>query len=94
MTHQEILDTVVPILKKHGVFHASIFGSFARGEQRTDSDLDLRVDLPQGTTLFGLCRLENELESAVHLKVDVLDSGAKVHPIVLKNILKEEIPLF
>ena len=32
-------------LRAHGVMHAALFGSAARGEQRPDSDIDILVDL-------------------------------------------------
>jgi predicted nucleotidyltransferase len=40
------------ILKKHGVVSASMFGSYARGEARPDSDLDLLVKLEPNRNLF------------------------------------------
>jgi len=43
MIDKEILDKTIPILKSYGVVHASIFGSFARGEQGPDSDVDILI---------------------------------------------------
>jgi predicted nucleotidyltransferase len=41
------------ILRKHGVLHASIFGSYARGEARAESDLDVLVSYASGVSLYA-----------------------------------------
>lgn len=56
---------------KHGAVNPRVFGSVARGEDRDDSDLDLLVDRPPGTTLLDLGGLQFDLQEqlgiAVHL---------------------------
>jgi uncharacterized protein len=46
----------------HGVTNLRVFGSVARGTDRPDSDLDLLADLPPDMGLFGLGRVQAELE--------------------------------
>ena len=94
MISKDMVNKITPILKGHQVLRASIFGSFAMGTQRPDSDLDLRVQLPENGTLFDFVELKMELEEALGRKVDLISYGAKIHPVVLAGILKEEIPLF
>jgi predicted nucleotidyltransferase len=65
------------ILKKHGVVSASVFGSYARGEAREDSDLDLLVKLEDGRSLFDLGGLQYELEEVTKHGVDL---ATKLHP--------------
>lgn len=65
------------ILKKHGVISASLFGSYARGEANSNSDLDLLVDLQPSRNLFDLVDLQFELERITKRKVDV---ATKLHP--------------
>jgi predicted nucleotidyltransferase len=71
------LDELRRILKKHGVIAASVFGSFARGEAREESDLDLLVQVQPGISAFDLVDLQAELEGATHRKVDLT---TKLHP--------------
>jgi len=49
-----------------------VFGSVARGEDRPDSDVDLIADLPPGMSLFGLSRLQAELEAILGTRVDLV----------------------
>ena len=82
---------IVEVLKRNGIAHAGIFGSYARREQKEDSDIDILVELPKGTG-FGFARIEFELEDALGKKVDLLSYGA-IHPLLKKRILKEEIKI-
>jgi uncharacterized protein len=59
----------------HGVSGLRVFGSVARGEDRPDSDVDLVADLPAGMSLFGLTRLQAELEAIVGTRVDLVPAA-------------------
>jgi predicted nucleotidyltransferase len=68
----------------HGVRNLRVFGSVARGEDRPDSDVDLLVDLPPGLGLFGLGRVQDELEAILGTRVDLvpaqdLKPGVRAH---------------
>jgi predicted nucleotidyltransferase/DNA-binding XRE family transcriptional regulator len=56
----------------HGVTNLRVFGSVARGDERPDSDVDLLVDLPADTGLFGFGRLRADLERTLDARVDVV----------------------
>lgn len=83
---------VLPILKKAGVTHSSIFGSYAHGEQRDDSDIDMLVDVPRGTGLFSFINLKHKLEDALGKKVD-LTTYKSIHPRLRDRILREQLPI-
>jgi predicted nucleotidyltransferase len=62
-----------PRLKQdYPISELGIFGSYARGEQRSDSDLDVLVAFEQPVTLFELVRLENELTDELGVAVDLV----------------------
>ena len=94
MISQNIVNIIVPILKRRQVVRASVFGSFATGTNKPDSDLDLRIEFPEGKSYFDLIELEFELEAALGRKVDLVTYNTKLHPIVLEGIVKEKISLF
>ncbi len=97
MKIQEVKQTIIPILKKHGVIRASLFGSLVRGEMKKRSDIDILVELPKKITGFdyiGLrMDLQEDLEKALKKKVDVVEYDG-IKPALKKYILPEQIPIF
>ena len=59
----------------HGVTNLRVFGSVARGQDRPDSDVDLLADLPPGMSLFGLARLQADLEAILGSRVDLVPAA-------------------
>jgi len=53
-----------------------VFGSYARGEQKPGSDIDMLVRFDQGATLFDLVGLGDFLEELLRLKVDIVSERA------------------
>ncbi len=84
------LETLRSVLKKHGVVHASVFGSYARGEAGADSDLDLLVELAEGRTYLDLGGLNYELENRFSIKSDI---ATKLHPHFEPYITPELVPV-
>ena len=58
----KIIDKLVSILKKHSAKKIEIFGSYARGEQKETSDLDVIVEFEKRKSLLELAGIEQELE--------------------------------
>jgi len=86
---EEIKRKILPILRRHGVKRAGIFGSFVRGETKEGSDLDLLVELEEGKSLLDLASLKVELEELLKTKVDVLTYNS-MHPLLKDRILSEQ----
>ena len=89
----DIQERIIPILRRDSVLRAGIFGSFARGEEHEDSDLDVLIDVPRGATLFGLSALALELEDALGREGDLVTYPA-IHPGLRKSILADQVLLF
>lgn len=83
---------VLPILKQHNVKRAALFGSFARGEETSCSDLDLLIEFKGAKSLLDLVALKQALEAQTRRKVDVLTYRA-LHPAIRKRILNEQVRL-
>lgn len=67
------LEALKPQLaEQFGVTGLSVFGSWARGEEREDSDLDLLVDFAAPLSLFQLARMDDLLERSLGLRVDAV----------------------
>jgi len=89
MTTLTIKNQILPILKRQGVLRAAIFGSFARGEETKESDVDILVKLGKNKTLLDLIGLKFELEDKLGRDVDVVSYGG-IHPLLKSIILKEQ----
>lgn len=48
----QIKSKVIPILKEAGVTKSALFGSYVRGENKKNSDIDMLVELPEGKSLL------------------------------------------
>lgn len=67
-----ILRRIEPELRRHYPIRAlGVFGSYARSEQRADSDLDILVEPGDGMTLPDYAGLQSELSERLGLKVDL-----------------------
>jgi len=88
----DIKKIILPILKKHGVKKAAIFGSVARGQRRKNSDLDLLVEYGKRKTLLDFVGLKLELEEKLGMKVD-LGQFDTIYHLLKDQILNEAVPI-
>ena len=94
MTVEEIRDKIVPVLKRHGVKKAGIFGSTVRGEAKRESDVDILVEIERkDMSLLDFVELELELEEALGRKVDLGEYHTIKAPIK-ERILGEEVRIY
>jgi len=86
MSTQVMTQQIADYFKTQPVLKAWLFGSFARGEEQEDSDVDLLVkfdrSIPIG--LFAFARMHRELEEKVGRKVDLVEEGT-LRPAVQKT---------
>lgn len=89
-TVASLADQMRPILARYGVVRAGVFGSYARGDETSQSDLDLLVEFPAGASLLDLVGLELELREELGVRVDA-DTYRAIHPLLRERILEDEI---
>ena len=90
------LESIIEILKEHerelkekyGVKSIGIFGSYVRGQQRKDSDLDVLVEFERSVDFFEFLELEEYLSCVLRVKVDLVPKKS-LRPEIAKNVLKE-----
>lgn len=95
--HPEVLlEAAAPILKvlaaDHGYTGLAVFGSVARREARQDSDIDLVVESPAGTSSFEFVRFKQLVEQVLGRTVDLVDRGA-LKPRIDDDIRRERVAL-
>ena len=94
------MDNIKLLIKEHGseirqMFKAEvigIFGSYARGEEKAGSDVDVLVNFDDGATLFDLVGLGDYLEEMLGIPVDVVSMRA-LHPMMSDDVLRELVVL-
>jgi len=86
------LEEVAPgICEQFGVQRIGVFGSYARGDQKPGSDVDILVELGDGfSTLKNFVGLADHLEQIFHLKVDLLTVEG-VDPYIRSHVESEVI---
>lgn len=85
-------EAILEVAARHGARNVRVFGSFARGEQGEESDVDIIVDLEPGRSLMALAGLAVELEALLGRRVDV-GTAAGLKPRYRDRILAEAVPL-
>lgn len=81
-------ERILKTAARHGATNVRVFGSFARGDQRPTSDVDLLVELPAEASLLDLSGLKIDLEETLGRKVDVILDGS-IKPALRSRILAE-----
>jgi hypothetical protein len=83
---------ILTIAAKHGVKRVRLFGSFARGDARADSDIDLLIEAGPRTPPWFPGGLLVDLEEELGRRVDIAEENT-LHPLIRDRILHEAIPL-
>jgi len=84
--------TIRDVAARHGASNVRIFGSFARGTQQSESDLDLLVDLEPGRSVLDLVAIKQDLEDLLGRRVDVFTMRS-LSPYIRDSVLEDAISL-
>ena len=85
-------DEILKVAAKHGVRNVRIFGSVARGEGRSDSDVDFLVDAGPVTSPWFPGGLIVDLEALLGKRVEVVTERG-LHPKLRNRVLGEAVPV-
>ncbi|HLH63082.1 MAG TPA: nucleotidyltransferase family protein [Ktedonobacteraceae bacterium] len=89
---QEKREDILRIAARRGATNMRIFGSVARGEADSKSDIDILVDLEPGRSLLDLGGLLMELQELLGHDVDVVTERG-LRQRIRERLLREAIPL-
>jgi predicted nucleotidyltransferase len=97
-------DHIISIIKKEQPYlesryfikHLDLYGSFAKRQQHSESDVDLLyTTIPNGTmTLARLKSFENYLSQLLRIDKIELVSKQSINPVIAKNIENDVISIF
>ncbi|HCR81605.1 MAG: hypothetical protein UX28_C0003G0159 [Candidatus Pacebacteria bacterium GW2011_GWA1_46_10] len=97
MDLQTIKQQALPVLKKHRVSRAAVFGSAVQGEMTAESDVDFLVELPNDVHGFDYIALkldlEDELKKSLGRDVDVVEYKL-IKPSLKSYILPTQMPIY
>ncbi|OGK14393.1 hypothetical protein A3A93_00390 [Candidatus Roizmanbacteria bacterium RIFCSPLOWO2_01_FULL_38_12] len=78
------------MFSQYGIKKAAVFGSYARGDNKDDSDIDILVQLGKSMSLFDFVGLKLDLEDKLGTKVDLVQYKT-IKPSIKDYILKDEV---
>ena len=93
MDQSKIKNIILSHLKGFNPIKVGIFGSFARGDNKKGSDLDILVEFKEAPSLLTLIKLENDLSEILGVKVDLVTTDALKNKRIKKSIKKDLISI-
>ena len=90
-TIDEIISLITPVAKRYSVASVWLFGSYARGEATSESDVDLLIDGGAIHSLYQLSSFRLDLEDALQKPVDIVTLGCQDQDFVRRIRLDEVI---
>lgn len=90
---KKVQDSIISILTRYDAERIAIFGSYARGEAGTESDIDILVRFSRPKSLFQLVQIEDEIRQSIHMNVDLVTEKS-VSPYLAGSIHRDEVVIF
>ncbi|MFA6022698.1 MAG: nucleotidyltransferase family protein [Candidatus Pacearchaeota archaeon] len=87
---EKIKNKIIPVLREYRITKAGIFGSYARGEQKKNSDVDILVKTGDEMGLLEFIGLKLMLQRVVKRKVDLVEYET-IRKELRETILNDEI---
>lgn len=94
MVNEQIRNRVIKSLLHYHPEKIGIFGSYARGENRKDSDLDILISFKDKVSLLRLVQIEQKLSDELGIKVDLITENGLKNPRLKNFIYKDLITIF
>jgi predicted nucleotidyltransferase len=89
---REKREEILRVAARRGAHNVRLFGSVARGQNDSESDVDILVDMEPGRSLLDLGGLWSDLNDLLGMKVDVVtEKGLRKR--IRERVLKEAVPL-
>jgi predicted nucleotidyltransferase len=89
-TIEEVKRKIMPVLQRHQVKRAALFGSVVRGEMKENSDIDILVEVDSELSLLDFIGIKQEIEDTLARRVDLVEYDA-IKPLIRDAILKEQV---
>lgn len=97
--NSEVVKNMIPVIRQYfqekPVKRVFLFGSYSRGEENENSDIDLLVtyDDSNNLSLLTICRMINELSDKLGHPVDMVEEG-RLKPFAVSSVEKDKILIY
>lgn len=88
MITEKQINTIINVFKPYNPKRLGVFGSYARGENTLESDVDILYSFNASLGIFSLVKIKNQLEKVLGKKVDLV-SERYINEKLKKNIEKD-----
>lgn len=85
---ENLFKKIISLIKKHGAKKIAVFGSYARGEEKPKSDIDILVEFSERKSLLDIVGIEQELSDTLGIKVDLLTEKS-ISPYLIDRIKRD-----
>lgn len=89
MTTPDQNTKIISYLRQYQPEWVGVFGSWARGENRPDSDLDILIKLAEPVSLLTFVRMQRELSEMLDLTVDLVSEGGLKNERMRQYVFKD-----
>ena len=95
MNTQALTQKIVDYFKTQPVCRAWLFGSFARGEETPDSDVDILVEYDKDAriSLLTISHMMGELEKSIGRRVDLIEDGCLM-PFAVESANRDKLLIY
>ena len=87
---EDIKRKILPILQRHRVKRAGLFGSCVRNEMKENSDIDILVEIEEDISLLDFVGIKLEIEEALGRKIDIVEYNT-IKSLFKERILREQV---
>ena len=94
MIDKKIKDNLLQLLLPYHPARIGIFGSYARGENKKESDLDVLIQFKNRISLLRLVQIQQELSDQLGIEVDLVTENSLQNPRLKKFIYQDLITIF
>ena len=93
LTIKQIKDRIRPIMTKYNIKEVYLFGSYARGEAKSSSDVDIYCEKGDADTMWKLSELKEELKNVLGKDVDIVTFDSEMYDFFRKQLEEDMIKL-
>jgi len=94
LTIKQIRTRIKPVMDKHGIKEVYLFGSYARGEAKPSSDVDIYCEDGDIRTFADQDDFEEELKGALGKDVDIVFMSVKLGAFFKSQLMEDRIKIW